>query len=152
MQVYMLGLFFSLLLSIDQKKQGTLYFSGTKVFEFFSGKLFASSTFGKFFKRIAKIAKYLKAVEIKIFNLSFSKKTSYLNINSMKVGTFCNAVQLISSSYGVITIMCHYGFYNDRSNSSKNGTISDDENTLVQLTQGVLSGKPFLLEVSDKIL
>ena len=82
----MLGLFFYLFLYIDHQKQGTLYFADTKLFNFFSRKLFINSTFCNFLKRIAKIMKYLKAVEIKIFNLSFWKKTCCRNINNLKVG------------------------------------------------------------------
>ena len=52
---------------------------------FFLENLFAGSTFCEFLREVAKVAKYLKAVEIKILDLFFWTKKSYRNITNTKL-------------------------------------------------------------------
>ena len=134
MQVYMLRLIF-LWFYTWTKKQGFLYFAGIKFCDCFSWKLLACSTFWKFLREVVKVAKFLKAVEIKIFNLSFWKKKSYRKIKNMKISAvFQISMYLSSRSYGVTTVSCYYRFHTDRSNNSRKGNIiTDDENNLAHL-------------------
>ena len=77
MQVYMLSLFFfgSVYRTIEI---GTLYFAGLDFLENFFPVLY----FGNFLIEFAKITKYFKDVEIKIFNLSLRTKKFYRTLSA----------------------------------------------------------------------
>ena len=62
------------------------YISQVLNFAIFSlENLFSGSTFCEFLREVAKVAKYLKAVEIKILDLFFWTKKSYRNITNTKL-------------------------------------------------------------------
>ena len=62
------------------------YISQVLNFAIFSlENLFSGSTFCEFLREVAKVAKYLKTVEIKILDLFFWTKTSYRNITNTKL-------------------------------------------------------------------
>ena len=83
MQVYMLSFFFSV--SVYRPIEiRHLIFCRCQTLRFFLENVLHFLHFANFLRELAKVTKYLKALEIKMFDLSFWTKKFYRNIQNIR--------------------------------------------------------------------